>query len=102
MAKITNVWGEVYQWPRHKPITNGLYTYATSSIKPIFIETDVGVTGVILSGVLLRDEQDLLVVLHHVLERPHGLLASHEQGHDHVREHDDVAQRQDRERVGLV
>ena len=40
------------------------------------------------------DQQDLLVVLHHVLERAHRLLAADEQRHDHVREHDDVTQRQ--------
>ena len=46
MAKITKVWGEAYRWPRHKPITNGLYTYTHSGINAVFIETDEGVTGV--------------------------------------------------------
>jgi L-alanine-DL-glutamate epimerase-like enolase superfamily enzyme len=46
MAKITNVRGEAYRWPRHKPITNGLYTYTHSGINAVFIETDEGVTGV--------------------------------------------------------
>ena len=57
---------------------------------------DVVRRGIVLRRVLLRDEQDLLVVLHHVFERAHGLLAADEERHDHVREHDDVAQRQDR------
>ena len=52
---------------------------------------------IVLRGVLLRDQQDLLVVLHHVLERADGLLAPDEQRHDHVREDDDVPQRQDRD-----
>ena len=51
---------------------------------------------IVLRRVLLRDEQDLLVVLHHRFQRAHGFLAADEQRHDHVREHDDVAQRQDR------
>ena len=46
MAKITKVWSENYRWPRHKPITNGLYTYVYSGINPVYIETDEGVTGV--------------------------------------------------------
>ena len=57
---------------------------------------DVVGRGIVLGGVLLGDQQDLLVVLHHVFERAHRLLAADEQRHDHVREHDDVAQRQDR------
>ena len=56
---------------------------------------DVGGGRIVLRGVLLGDEEDLLVVLHHVLERPHRLLAADEERHDHVREDDDVAQRQD-------
>ena len=54
------------------------------------------VDGIVLRRVLLRDEKDLLIVLHHVLERPHRFLAADEQRHDHVRKHDDVAERQDR------
>ena len=50
----------------------------------------------VLRRVLLAGEQDLLVVLHHRLERAHALLAADEQRHDHVRKHHDVAQRQDR------
>ena len=56
---------------------------------------DVGGSGIVLRSVLLGDEQDLLVVLHHVLERPHRLFAADEQRHDHVRKHDDVAEGQD-------
>ena len=49
----------------------------------------------VLGGVLLAGQQDLLVVLHHRLERAHALLAADEERHDHVREHHDVAQRKD-------
>ena len=56
---------------------------------------DVRGRRIVLGGVLLGDEQDLLVVLHHVFERPHRFFAADKQRHDHVREHDDVAQRQD-------
>ena len=47
---------------------------------------------VVLRRVLLRDEEDLLVVLHHRLERADGFLAADEEGDDHVREHHDVPQ----------
>ena len=56
--------------------------------------------GIVLGGVLLRDEQDLLVVAHDRFERADGLLAADEQRDDHVREHDDVAQRQHGQRLG--
>ena len=55
---------------------------------------DVVGRGIVLGGVLLGDQQDLLVVLHHRFERADRFLAADEQRHDHVRENDDVAQRQ--------
>ena len=48
--KITDVRMEVYSWPREKPITNGLYTYTHSGIRPVIIETDEGITGIGLAG----------------------------------------------------
>ena len=48
--KITDVRMEVYSWPREKPITNGLYTYTHSGIRPVIIEIDEGVTGIGLAG----------------------------------------------------
>jgi len=56
-------------------------------------DVHVGLRRVVLLRVLLRDEQDLLVIDHHVLERADGFLAADEQRHDHTRKHDDVAQR---------
>ena len=56
---------------------------------------DVRGRGIVLRGVLLGNEEDLLVVLHHVLEGADGLLPAHEERHDHVRENDNVPQRQD-------
>ncbi len=56
--------------------------------------------GIILTGILLGDQQDLLVVLHDILERPHRLFAADEERHDHMREYDDVPQRQDRKYLG--
>ena len=50
---------------------------------------------IVVGGVHLRRQQDRLVRLHHLLEGANRLLAADEQRHDHVREHDDVAQRQD-------
>ncbi len=56
---------------------------------------DVVGAGIVLAGVLLGDQQDLLVVLHDLFERLDALLAADEEGNDHAGEHDDVAQRQD-------
>jgi hypothetical protein len=50
---------------------------------------------IVVAGILLGRQQDLTVVLHHVLERTDRLLASDEKRHDHVRENNNVAQRQD-------
>ncbi len=51
----------------------------------------------IVGGVLLRDEQNALVLAHHFLERANGLLTPDEKRNDHVREDDDVAERKNRE-----
>ena len=51
---------------------------------------------IVVAGVLLRGKQDVLVGVHDLLERVDRLFTPDEQRHDHVREHDDVAQRQDR------
>ena len=48
--KVTDVKMEVYRWPRHKPIRNGRYTYPTSGLNVVKIETDEGVTGIGYSG----------------------------------------------------
>ena len=50
---------------------------------------------IVVGRILLGREQDRLVGLHHLFERANGLLAPDEQRDDHVREHDDVAQRKD-------
>ena len=57
---------------------------------------DVLRRGVILGGIFLSNEKDLLIVLHHGFERRDGLFSADEQRHDHVRKDDDVPQRQDR------
>src|SRR5581483_1828737 len=51
---------------------------------------------IIVAGILLRCQQDLLVRAHHLFEGVDRLLASNEERDDHVRKDDDVAQRQDR------
>ena len=48
--KITDITTEEYQWPRHKPITNGLHTYTHSGLALVKIETDEGITGIGLGG----------------------------------------------------
>src|SRR5262249_24628775 len=51
---------------------------------------------IVVGGVLLGGEQDEGVGPHHLLEREDRLLASDEEGRDHVRKYDGVAQRQHR------
>ena len=48
-------------------------------------------------GFLLGHQDDLLVLGHHGLQRADRLLAADKQRHDHVREYDNIAKRQDRE-----
>ena len=49
----------------------------------------------VVAGVLLRDQQNLLVLLHDLFQRLDRLFAAHEQRHDHVRKDNDVTQRKD-------
>jgi len=48
--KITDVRLEMFKWPRHKPITNGLYTYTHTLLNIVVIDTDEGVQGFGLAG----------------------------------------------------
>ena len=50
---------------------------------------------VVLCRVLLSEQEDLLIVLHHLFESANGFFAADEEGHDHVGKHHDVAQGQD-------
>ena len=58
---------------------------------------DVVLGRLVRLGVLLRCQQDRLLLVDRLLERPDRLLATDEQRDHHVREHDDVAQRQERD-----
>ena len=60
---------------------------------------DIRRCRIVLRRVLLRDQKDLLVVLHDVLEGANRLIAANEERHNHVRKDDDVAQGQHREKV---
>ena len=51
--------------------------------------------GIVLGRIELRDQEDALVRRHRAFERRHRFVAADEQRHDHLREDDDVAQRQD-------
>jgi hypothetical protein len=62
---------------------------------------DVRRLRVVLAGILLGHQEDLLVLLHDVLERADRLLAADEQRHDHMREDHDVPQGQDRIKGGM-
>src|SRR5215475_14935767 len=58
--------------------------------------------GVVVGRVLLGGEQNEGVGPHYLLEREDRLLASDEEGRDHVRKYDNVAQRQHRIDSGLT
>ena len=51
--------------------------------------------GIVLGRIELGDQEDALVRRHRAFQRRHRFVAADEQRHDHVREDDDVAQRQD-------
>ena len=51
--------------------------------------------GIVVGGILLGREQDLLFRAHHLFQRLDRLLTPDEERNDHVREHHDVAQRED-------
>ena len=57
---------------------------------------DALMRGLVDRGVDLAGQQNLPVVGHHLLKRAHGFFPADEKRHDHVREHHDVTQRQDR------
>ena len=58
---------------------------------------EVVTARVILRRVELGDQKNLLVGVHRDFERGNRFVATDEQRHDHLGEHDDVAQRQDGE-----
>ena len=58
---------------------------------------DVAGRRIVIGGVLLGDEQNLLLVGHDVFQGAHGFFAADEERHDHVGENDDIAQRQYRQ-----
>ena len=62
------------------------------AVKPVGVR-------IVVAGILLGQQENLLLLVHHLFEGAHGFLAAHEQGHDHVREYDDVAQRQHRHQL---
>ena len=51
--------------------------------------------GIVFARVKLGNEEDVLVARHGLFERGDTLVATHEQGHDHLRKNDDVPQRQE-------
>ena len=56
---------------------------------------------VVFGRIELCDEKDFLVRIHRFLKRNHRFVATNEQGNDHVREHHDVAQWQQWQRLGF-
>ena len=58
---------------------------------------NVGRRRIVIRSIFLRNQKDLLVVLHDVFEGTHRFIAAHEERNNHVRKDDDVAQRKDGE-----
>ena len=54
---------------------------------------------IVVGGILLGREQNLLLRAHHLFQGLDRFFAAHEERHDHVGEHHDIAQRQHRERI---
>ena len=62
--KITAITDRKYQWPRRKPIRNGMFTYTNVTLSVVEIETDAGLVGLGLGGVnatLLEQFKPLLI-----------------------------------------
>ena len=59
-------------------------------------------SGIIVSRIFLSQQQDLLVARHRSLEGLDRLLASHEQWDHHVRIHNNITQRQERQFDGCL
>ena len=62
---------------------------------------DVRRVGIVGLRVALCGQHERAAARHRLVERAHRLLAPDEKRHDHVREDDDVAQRQQRQDVGV-
>ena len=60
------------------------------------VPVDAVMGGVVDSRIKLARQENLLVVLHHLLEGADGFLPANEKRHDHVGKNHDVAQRQNR------
>ena len=60
-----------------------------------------GLCRIIVAGIFLGGQQDLLVAAHHFFKGANRLFPANKQGHHHVRKHNNVTQRQDREDHGL-
>ncbi len=62
--RITDISHRQYQWPRRKPIRNGMFTYTDVTLSVVEIETDAGLVGLGLGGVnpsLLEQFTPLLI-----------------------------------------
>jgi len=64
-VKITDVKVEIYRWPRHRPIRNGMYVYAHSGLNLLKIETDQGITGLGFAGGLTDDGKMVATAVNH-------------------------------------
>ena len=71
--------------------------HSDESYKEYVEGMDIFWARIILTRVALGNQQDLLVVVHHVFQRTNRLFAAHEQRDNHMREDNDVSQREDRE-----
>src|SRR5437667_10381954 len=65
--KITAIPTEEFQWPRHKPISNGKHTYTHASLGIVRIDTDAGVTGIGLGGTGLVGQATIQQLTHELI-----------------------------------
>ena len=56
-------------------------------------------TRIILAGILLGNQQNLLVILHHRFQGTDGFFPAHEKRHDHMRKYNDIPQRENRKDI---
>ena len=57
---------------------------------------------IIIAGILLRREKDVLIRPHDFFEGVDRFVATNKQRHDHMRKYNDVAQRKDRKKLLTV
>ena len=88
------------------PSAEDIYRIGTVSTILQLLKLPDGTVKVLVEGnsraavLKFTDQEDLLVFLHHRFQRADGFFPPDEKRHDHVREYDDVTQRQNGQHIG--